>query len=373
MSTLLPKFLRDLDNSAISTVFLTGCGGGFDFVHSLCLIPELKRLGKKFVIGSYSFGDPQQVRGEVIFASDDHDRPIIAKRVTAESSCSDYYCPEVGICSYLDQQYPDDAPHFVYAYYARHFPIHLLTSLHNLIIEKHSIDGIILIDGGSDSLMKGDEAGLGDPIEDAVSVATVAGNDNQRIIYKVLISIGIGTDRFNDVSDCSTLRAIAEITRLGGFLGSVSLESARDPYNFYKLGLEHLYNMQSFRSVLAGSILASGLGFFGSEEVPEMVQKRVKEGSLFLWPLMSMLWAFDVNIVAARSLIVGWIKECKTCYECAHTFDVERQKLAEKGLIREVEELPRHVDYSCLCLAMKKNVEPRANKLKHAKDFYDLR
>lgn len=361
MSAFLPKFLQDLENPEISSVFLTGCGGGFDFFHSICLIPELKRLGKKFIIGSYSFGDPQEVRGEIIFISEHHDNPVVAKKVTAESECSEVYCPEVGLCSYLDQQYPDDAPHFVYAYYARNFSVSLLTELHNLIIEKHTIKGIIIFDGGSDSLMKGDEAGLGDPVEDAVSVATVAGNTNENIIYKVLICIGMGTDRFNDVSDCSTLRAVAEITKLGGFLGSISLECGREPYNFYKLGLDHLYLKQSFRSVLAGSIVASGSGFFGSDRVPDLVHNRVSEGSLFLWPLMPILWAFDVNVVANRSSIVQWIKDCKTSHESNLKFEAERNEISGRGMVRQIEELPRHVDYSLQCLVMKR-IEEESKK-----------
>jgi hypothetical protein len=58
-SLLLPTFAEQLADPAIRTVLLDGCGGGFDFVHALALYPELIRLDKEVVIGSYSFGDPQ--------------------------------------------------------------------------------------------------------------------------------------------------------------------------------------------------------------------------------------------------------------------------------------------------------------------------
>lgn len=32
-SSFTPSFLRSLEDPTISTVFLCGCGGGFDFVH----------------------------------------------------------------------------------------------------------------------------------------------------------------------------------------------------------------------------------------------------------------------------------------------------------------------------------------------------
>ncbi len=167
-SHLLPTFVAQLADPSIRTVLLCGCGGGFDFVHSLTLYPELRRLGKTVVIGSYSFGDPMEISGAVpVFAEDE----AIAVRVTADNLAASDYGPEVHICSYLDAAYPDLAPHSVYAYYARAFTVPSLTRLYRQFIDAHSVDAIVLVDGGSDSLMVGDEEGLGDPIEDAVSVA----------------------------------------------------------------------------------------------------------------------------------------------------------------------------------------------------------
>lgn len=130
-SLMLPKFLQSLSNPSIQKVFLTGCGGGFDFVHSMCLIPELKRLNKKFIIGSYSFGDPKSIQSETIFERETKFGSIIAKKVYKSSLCSSYYCPEVGICAFLDDEYPNDAPHFIYAYYARDFSVPILTELYS--------------------------------------------------------------------------------------------------------------------------------------------------------------------------------------------------------------------------------------------------
>ena len=64
-SYFLPPFLQKLADPAVKTEMLCGCGGGFDFVHSLLLYPELKRLGKSVVVGSYSFGDPHSITGDV--------------------------------------------------------------------------------------------------------------------------------------------------------------------------------------------------------------------------------------------------------------------------------------------------------------------
>lgn len=58
----------------------------------------------------------------------------------------------------------------MYACYARDWTISSLTELYQYIIKEHSVDAILMIDGGSDSLMRGNEKDLGDPIEDAVSI-----------------------------------------------------------------------------------------------------------------------------------------------------------------------------------------------------------
>jgi hypothetical protein len=332
-SLLTPGFVQRLSDPSIKTVMLCGCGGGFDFVHSLVLYPELRRLGKSIIIGSYSFGDPEMITGDtdVVFS----ESGVIAKRVRAASTPAAYYGPEVHVCSYLDTQYPESAPHFTYAYYARAFTVPLLTRFYERLVQTHSVDAIVVVDGGSDSLMAGDEEGLGDPIEDAVSVATVAGLDDLKA--RVLLSIGLGTDRFNHVSDAASLRAIAELTRMGGFLGCVSLEPTSCGVAFYRGCLEHIYKRQGFRSILAGTIVSATEGWFGLE-VPPMLSERVEPGELFLWPLMAMLWAFDAEVVAERSLMTGWIRNCETVSECYQAVINGRENL-ETG-VRNVEDLP---------------------------------
>jgi hypothetical protein len=152
------------------------------------------------------------------------------------------YCPEIRICSFLDKKFPDKSPHFIYAYYARAFSVKSLSRLYRQLIAAHDIDTIITLDGGTDSLMKGDEDGLGDPIEDCVSVTTTALlTKEDGIRHKFLLAVGFGMDRFNNVSDADSFRAVAEITALGGFLGSTSIEPTSACFEFYKDCVEFIY------------------------------------------------------------------------------------------------------------------------------------
>lgn len=199
---------------------------------------------------------------------------------------------------------------------------------------------MILVDGGSDSLMVGDEEGLGDPIEDCVSVTTVALLEEVR--PKVLISLGLGCDRFNHVSDAASLRAVAELTAEGGFLGAVAMEPTSPGFLFYRDCLDHINSRQQFRSVLAGAIASAGEWHFGGDSIPSRLQSRVAPGQIFLWPLMSVLWAFDVEKVAARSRMSKWIRNSTSVRQCYWAVAEGRRQLGA-GL-REVENLPRQED-----------------------------
>jgi len=296
------------------------------------------------VIGSYSFGDPGNIGGEapVVYSyessvSEKFSNKAIVKQVSSKSKGAKDYAPEVGICQYLDETYPSTAPHFLYAYNARLFSVPMLKSLYKSLVEKHSVDAFILIDGGTDSLMRGDESGLGDPIEDAVSVATVASLEGLKA--KILISIGFGSDRFNDVSDAASLRAVAELTKMGGFLGSVAVELNSPGHKSYKNCVEKIYSNQTFRSVLTGMVLASTRGHFGYE-TPEEIGYRGKQGRSFVWPLMCMLFSFDVDIVANRSYIVNWIKDEKTTDGCYGALYKGRKTVQVQG----EENLPTHAE-----------------------------
>lgn len=333
-----PSFLNQLSQPKVKRIFLTGCGGGFDFVHGMLLYPVLRSMGKEVTIGSYSFGDPTKIGdADTVF----HEGQALAKRVTAASTPSAHYGPEVHICAFLDQKYPEDAPHSMYAYYARAFSVPVLTRLYSKIVAENEVDAVVLVDGGSDSLMRGDEEGLGDPVEDCVSVTAVA--DLKGLHSKILISVGLGCDRFNQVSDAASLRAIAELTQAGGFLGAIALEPETPASLFYRQCLEHIYANQSFRSILAGAIAAAIEGEHGAGCTTQWLAGRVSPGQLFLWPLMAMLWAFDVNKVAERSLMSSWIRELPSHLLCQATIEEKRGKLKEG--IRPVEELPRHIEF----------------------------
>jgi hypothetical protein len=304
----------------------------------MLLYSELRGMGKSITIGSYSFGEVDKIGqpSTVVYECGD----VVVKSVTGVTTADAVYAPEIHLCSYLDETYPGDAPHDIYAYYARDFNVSTLRGFYTWLVREHTIDTILLFDGGTDSLMAGDEAGLGDPIEDIVSVAAV--NEVEEVRRKLLFSVGFGVDRFNGVSDASSLRAIAELTRSDGFLGSTSIERNSDAFKFYESAVDHIHQRQRFQSAVAGFIISSVRGHYGGDEIPEALSRKLTDrDQFFVWPLMSMMFAFDVESVAKRSRIVGWLADAKTQIDSYKAISAGRNEISR---IRETEFLPHSED-----------------------------
>ena len=282
-----PKFLHLLQDENIKTILVAGCGGGFDFVHSGLLYPTLRKMGKRVFFLSYSFGVTNKLsqHAPVFFEAKNG---ACCKKVTTKTVASSHYRPEVGYLQFLEKVFPEDKKDFfMYACYARDWVIQDLHQLYQKICEEHSIDAMVMFDGGSDSLMRGDEQGLGDPLEDAVSVGAAS---MLNLKTKILISVGLGADRFNGVSDFSSLRAIAELTKEGGFLGSMAIEKDSIGFKFYTECVKTIYGQQKFQSVLTSVVVSAGKGNFGFI-IPEDCGGRIRrEGSVLVWPLMATLF-----------------------------------------------------------------------------------
>lgn len=60
-----------------------------------------------------------------------------------------------------------------------------------MLLERHPVDLVILVDGGTDSLIFGDEPGLGTIVDDAVSVVAACDAAGDRTL---LAALGFGID-----------------------------------------------------------------------------------------------------------------------------------------------------------------------------------
>ncbi len=205
MSILSLPIMTELESA--QNILISGAGGGFDIFSGLPLYFGLRAQGKSVHLANLSFSWLDGVPGPRL-------HPAVAK-VTADTPITDTYFPEC----YLSRWFKgagQDVP--VYCFERTGFrPI---AEAYGILASHLGLDTIILVDGGTDSLMRGDEAGLGTPEEDMVSIAAV---DELKLDRKYLATVAFGVDSFHGVCHAHGLEAVADLTRQGGFLGAFTL------------------------------------------------------------------------------------------------------------------------------------------------------
>ncbi|MGW6256168.1 DUF1152 domain-containing protein [Streptomyces sp. NPDC055056] len=284
-----PLFARLADAERI---LVAGAGGGFDIYSGLPLALSLMHQGKQVYLANLSFSS---LEGLPI---DDWAAPDVAA-VGPTSSLHQTYFPERTLAQWLHQH---GYPSTVYA-----FPqtgVRPLRAAYEALIERHGVDAVVLVDGGTDILMRGDEAGLGTPEEDLASVAALAALDDVGI--RLVVSVGFGVDAYHGVNHAQVLENIAALERDGAYLGAFSIPRATREGALYLDAVTHAQqHTPDHPSIVNGSIAAAVRGAFGDVRFTE----RTRGSELFVNPLMSLYFAFDLPGLAARCLYLDRIED----------------------------------------------------------------
>jgi hypothetical protein len=177
------------------------------------------------------------------------------------------------------------------------------------LVALHEIDAIVVIDGGTDILMRGDEAGLGTPAEDMASLAAVWGLD---VPTRIVSCLGFGIDAFHGVCHAQFLENVAALDAAGGFLGAHTLQLAMPEARLFADAIEYVHaRMPERQSIVNGSILSALEGHFGDHHRTE----RTRNSQLFVNPLMTLYWHFDVEAVARRSLYLRDLEGTQSIFD----------------------------------------------------------
>ena len=197
-----------------------------------------------------------------------------------------------------------------------------LADAYRALVAQYDIDLIVLVDGGTDSLIFGDEPGLGTVVEDAVSIiAACQANGHDRTL---LATTGLGIDQFHGVSNYSFLENTARLNHDGNFLGSVSVvHGTPEAYALYSL-VEYANRRQpSHRSIVCNSLVSAIEGEFGGRQVPG----RTEGGEIFIHPLMAQYWVFYAEAVAASMRFGDALAETETFAEASLVIETVRETL----------------------------------------------
>jgi hypothetical protein len=302
------KFFTELQNT--KRILLAGAGGGFDIYCGLPLYFDLLEQGKEVYLANLSFAD--------IHSSDGKALNEFMVEVKASSRGRESYFPELHLARWLANQGLQTS---VYAFDST--GVQPLKASYELLIEKLNLDTIVLIDGGTDSLMRGDEADLGTPQEDAASIAAVSLLEAP--VAKYLVCLGFGVDTHHGVSHYEVLQAIADLTRSGDYLGAWSLTPDMPGVVRYREAFEYVtQKMPTHLSIVSASVLDGIYGEFGNFHRTE----RTAGSELFINPLMGLYWAFNLSGIAKRNLYLEHIRDTQTAWEVRAAIEVFRSQLS---------------------------------------------
>lgn len=180
------------------------------------------------------------------------------------------------------------------------------------LIEQQGIDALILVDGGVDSLMRGDEECPGSILQDAVSLAAVEALPLQT---KLLACVGFGTETEEGVCHYRVLENIAALAKAGALRGCCALTKEMEAFQFYEDACRKAFAQPGLRSHIHTRIIPAVHGEFGRYEMyddADQVLDLLSARPPFISPLMSLFWFFDAGAVAERNLLIPALKDTET-------------------------------------------------------------
>ena len=194
-----------------------------------------------------------------------------------------------------------------------------LSAAYSWIMDQHQIDLIVLIDGGTDSVIFGDEPGLGTVVEDAVSIVAV---DKAAGQSAVLAAIGFGVDDYHGVSHHAFLENTARLTRDGGFLGTFSLQRDTPEATAFLDLVDYANQRQpAHPSIVCNSIASALRGEFGNFHATS----RTSGTDLFINPLMSQYWTFSVSGLARQMVYADALADTERMEDASRVINLSRE------------------------------------------------
>ena len=291
MNTLRLPFFEELRDA--KNVLIAGAGGGFDVFSGLPLYFNLHAAGKSVYLANLTFSNLPPDSGREL-------SPALVE-VTADSEGSKYYFPE----KHLSQWFRDHGKEVPVYCFHRVGP-KPVTEAYRVLADTLQIDTVILVDGGTDSLMRGDEQDLGTPAEDMTSIAAADALDPARVPRKMLVCLGFGIDAFHGVCHAHVLEAVADLVRAGGYLGAFSLVEQMPEVQRFREATEYVLRQTQARpSIVLTSILSALEGRYGDFHQTD----RTWGSELYINPLMSLYWCFRLEHVARRILYLDSIRD----------------------------------------------------------------
>jgi hypothetical protein len=306
-SLLEPPLLTRLKRH--ERILIAGAGGGFDVYAGLPLYVALRAAGREVSLANLTFTYLGETDARYL-------APHLAV-ATVETTGGDRYFPERRLAEWL---HAAGTPAPVYMF--EKVGVRPLRAAYEHLVRELGVGAVVLIDGGTDILMRGDEAGLGTPEEDMTSLAAVS---KLAGVEGFVASIGFGIDTYHGVCHAHVLENIAAIEREGGYLGAFAVTAAMPEGRAYLSAVSRAQSLTPGRpSIVNGSIAAAIEGQFGDVRFTQ----RTAGGELFINPLMSLYFGFELSAVARRSLYLEQLEGTESIFDVGARIEAFRNGVA---------------------------------------------
>ncbi len=200
--------------------------------------------------------------------------------------------------------------------------IPLLESYHALV-ERLSIDGILIIDGRVDSLMHGDEAEPGTLIEDSISLCAVS--ELRQVPVRLMGCIGLGAEEH--LTYAQAFENIAALAEAEALLGTCSLLRQMESYQLYEDAVLYVQSRPHHApSIISSSVVSAVQGHFGDFHLTD----ATRGSHLWISPLMPIYWFFDLEAVARRNFLLSQLLTTTSLREAMFVTHQLRQLLPRR-------------------------------------------
>lgn len=275
-------------------VLFVGAGGGYDILGSVPLADPLIREGKRVTLAGVTFTSVGTLPGAAPHPEFPHVFPI-----TSRHADPDRYCPEAWLARWLE----DTLDYREEIWLLKKCGVRPAMQAYEWLVESLGIDAVVLVDGGVDVLLKGNETSIGTPVEDLCSLAALSAIE---LPVRIVACIGFGSELRDGVRHAQVLERMAELTRAGAHLGTMGLPGGTDAGIAYREAVEHVFAHQRGQKLshVQSVILAALRGEFGGDGADVWVS-----------PLTSLYWFFDLAAVARTHVFLPHLAATETLFE----------------------------------------------------------
>jgi len=290
-------------------ILVAGAGGGFDVMSGLPIAFALEALGKKVFLANMTF--------TYLGATEARQVGPGLYEVRADTRGDERYFPEKHLATWLSAHGRSDT---VYA--VEKGGLACVRASYAALARELEVDAVVLVDGGTDILMRGDEAGLGTPVEDITSLLAADALD---VPTKLVACVGFGVDAFHGVCHAHFLENVAALARTRAYHGAFALLPDAPEVAAWLEAIEFVQARTRDReSIVCASIADAVRGEFGDHH--SIPRTRESGTELFINPLMSLVWSFDLGTLAERVLYRRALEGTKTPFEVMAVIEAFRHE-----------------------------------------------